>query len=53
MLTVHMLNDRICAHSHNAAHATEVLPNDIAARVGQVSPSRSRRGRLDGQRARP
>jgi 2-iminobutanoate/2-iminopropanoate deaminase len=27
MLTVHMLNDRICAHSHNAAHAMEVPPN--------------------------
>ncbi len=27
MLTVHTLNDRICAHSHNAAHATEVPPN--------------------------
>jgi 2-iminobutanoate/2-iminopropanoate deaminase len=27
MLTVHTLNDRICAHSHNAAHGTEVPPN--------------------------
>jgi 2-iminobutanoate/2-iminopropanoate deaminase len=27
MLTVHMLNDRICAHSNNAAHATEIPPN--------------------------
>jgi 2-iminobutanoate/2-iminopropanoate deaminase len=27
MLTVHTLNDRICAHSHNAAHAMEVPPN--------------------------
>jgi 2-iminobutanoate/2-iminopropanoate deaminase len=27
MLTVHALNDRICAHSHNAAHAMEVPPN--------------------------
>ena len=43
MLTVHTLNDRICAHSHNAAHAIEVPPN---ARVlfcnGQVG------ARLDG-----
>jgi 2-iminobutanoate/2-iminopropanoate deaminase len=43
MLTVHLLNDRICAHSHNAAHAIEVPPN---ARVlfcnGQVG------ARLDG-----
>jgi 2-iminobutanoate/2-iminopropanoate deaminase len=27
MLRVHTLNDRICAHSNNAAHATEVPPN--------------------------
>jgi hypothetical protein len=27
MLTVHTLNDRICAHSTNAAHAIEVPPN--------------------------
>jgi enamine deaminase RidA (YjgF/YER057c/UK114 family) len=27
MLTVHTLNDRICAHTHNAAHGTEVPPN--------------------------
>ncbi|HWE19532.1 MAG TPA: RidA family protein [Hyphomicrobiaceae bacterium] len=27
MLTVHTLNDRICAHSDNAAHGTEVPPN--------------------------
>lgn len=43
MLTLHMLNDRICAHSNNAAHATEVPPN---ARIlfcnGQVG------ARLDG-----
>jgi enamine deaminase RidA (YjgF/YER057c/UK114 family) len=43
MLTVHTLNDRICAHSHNAAHGTEVPPN---ARIlfcnGQVG------ARLDG-----
>ncbi len=43
MLTVHTLNDRICAHSSNAAHATEVPPN---ARLlfcnGQVG------ARLDG-----
>ena len=43
MLTVHTLNDRICAHSKNAAHATEVPPN---ARMlfcnGQVG------ARLDG-----
>ena len=42
-LTAHTLNDRICAHSHNAAHATEVPPN---ARLlfcnGQVG------ARLDG-----
>src|SRR3954471_478608 len=43
MLTVHTLNNRICAHSHNAAHAMEVPPN---ARLlfcnGQVG------ARLDG-----
>ena len=43
MLTAHRLNDRICAHSNNAAHATEVPPN---ARIlfcnGQVG------ARLDG-----
>ena len=43
MLTVHTLNDRICAHSNNAAHATEIPPN---ARIlfcnGQVG------ARLDG-----
>jgi enamine deaminase RidA (YjgF/YER057c/UK114 family) len=43
MLTVHALNDRICAHSHNAAHAMEVPRN---ARIlfcnGQVG------ARLDG-----
>ena len=43
MLTVHTLNDRICAHSNNAAHGTEVPPN---ARIlfcnGQVGV------RLDG-----
>jgi 2-iminobutanoate/2-iminopropanoate deaminase len=43
MLTVHTLNDRICAHSNNAAHATEVPAN---ARIvfcnGQVG------ARLDG-----
>ena len=43
MLTVHMLNDRICAHSNNAEHGTEVPPN---ARLlfcnGQVG------ARLDG-----
>ena len=43
MLTVRTLNDRICAHSHNAAHGTEVPPN---ARIlfcnGQVG------ARLDG-----
>ena len=27
MLTVHTLNDRICAHSHNAAHGTETPAN--------------------------
>jgi 2-iminobutanoate/2-iminopropanoate deaminase len=27
MLTLHTLNDRICAHSSNAAHGTEVPPN--------------------------
>ena len=27
MLTAHTLNDRICAHSHDAAHAMEVPPN--------------------------
>jgi 2-iminobutanoate/2-iminopropanoate deaminase len=43
MLTVHRLNDRICAHSSNAAHGVEVRPN---ARIlfcnGQVG------ARLDG-----
>jgi enamine deaminase RidA (YjgF/YER057c/UK114 family) len=43
MLTTYTLNDRICAHSNNAAHATEVPPN---ARIlfcnGQVG------ARLDG-----
>jgi 2-iminobutanoate/2-iminopropanoate deaminase len=43
MLTVHTLNDRICAHSRNAAHGVEVPPN---ARIlfcnGQVG------ARLDG-----
>jgi 2-iminobutanoate/2-iminopropanoate deaminase len=27
MLTAHTLNDRICAHANNAAHATEVPAN--------------------------
>jgi enamine deaminase RidA (YjgF/YER057c/UK114 family) len=27
MLTVHTLNDRICAHSSNAAHGMEIPPN--------------------------
>lgn len=43
MLTAYTLNDRICAHSNNAAHAMEVPPN---ARIlfcnGQVG------ARLDG-----
>ena len=43
MLTAHTLNDRICAHFHNAAHAMEVPAN---ARLlfcnGQVG------ARLDG-----
>jgi 2-iminobutanoate/2-iminopropanoate deaminase len=43
MLTAHTLNDQICAHSNNAAHATEIPPN---ARIlfcnGQVG------ARLDG-----
>ena len=43
METVHTLNDRICAHSNNAAHAAEVPPS---ARIlfcnGQVG------ARLDG-----
>jgi enamine deaminase RidA (YjgF/YER057c/UK114 family) len=43
MLTLHTLNDRICAHSNNAAHGTEIPPN---ARIlfcnGQVG------ARLDG-----
>jgi 2-iminobutanoate/2-iminopropanoate deaminase len=43
MLTVHTLNDRICAHSNDAAHGMEVPPN---ARIlfcnGQVG------ARLDG-----
>ena len=43
MLRFHTLNDRICAHSYNAAHGTEIPPN---ARIlfcnGQVG------ARLDG-----
>jgi enamine deaminase RidA (YjgF/YER057c/UK114 family) len=43
MLTLHTLNDRICPHSSNAAHGTEIPPN---ARIlfcnGQVG------ARLDG-----
>jgi 2-iminobutanoate/2-iminopropanoate deaminase len=43
MLTLHTLNDRICAHSKNAAHGAEIPPN---ARIlfcnGQVG------ARLDG-----
>lgn len=43
MLTVHTLNDQVCAHSHNAAHGVEVPRN---ARMlfcnGQVG------ARLDG-----
>ena len=43
MLTVHTLNDRICAHSNNAAHGLEIPAN---ARIlfcnGQVG------ARLDG-----
>jgi 2-iminobutanoate/2-iminopropanoate deaminase len=43
MLAVHTLNDRICAHSSNAAHGVEIPPN---ARIlfcnGQVG------ARLDG-----
>jgi enamine deaminase RidA (YjgF/YER057c/UK114 family) len=43
MLTLHTLNDQICAHSSNAAHGTEIPPN---ARIlfcnGQVG------ARLDG-----
>lgn len=43
MLTLHTLTDRICAHSDNAAHSTEIPPN---ARLlfcnGQVG------ARLDG-----
>jgi 2-iminobutanoate/2-iminopropanoate deaminase len=43
MLTAHTLNDRICGHSHDAAHGMEIPPN---ARVlfcnGQVG------ARLDG-----
>ena len=27
MITYHTLNDRICAHSHNAAHGVEIPPN--------------------------
>ena len=43
MLTLHTLNDRICAHSNNAAHGTEVPPNDrILFCNGQVG------ARLDG-----
>jgi len=43
MLTAHTLNDRICAHSNNAAHATEVPPNSrLLFCNGQVG------ARLDG-----
>ena len=42
-LTVHTLNDRICAHSHHAAHGMEVSPNArILVCNGQVG------ARLDG-----
>jgi enamine deaminase RidA (YjgF/YER057c/UK114 family) len=41
MLTLHTLNDRICAHSNNAAHGAEIPPN---ARIlfcnGQVGARR-------------
>ena len=50
MLTVHALNDRICAHSHNAAHGTEVPPNarilfcngQVGARVDGTVPESPR-----------
>jgi enamine deaminase RidA (YjgF/YER057c/UK114 family) len=49
MLKVHMLNDRICAHSDNAAHGTEVPPNarmlfcngQVGARLDGTVPERS------------
>jgi 2-iminobutanoate/2-iminopropanoate deaminase len=45
-LTVHTLNDRICAHSKNAAHGTEIPPNagillcngQVGARLGGAVP---------------
>jgi enamine deaminase RidA (YjgF/YER057c/UK114 family) len=43
MLTVHMLSDRICGHSNNAAHGTEIPANaSILFCNGQVG------ARLDG-----
>ena len=50
MLTVHTLNDRICAHSNNAAHGTEVPPNarilfcngQVGARLDGTVPEASR-----------
>ena len=43
MLTAHRLNDRICAHSSNAAHATDGPPN---ARI--LFSTRQVGARLDG-----
>ena len=48
MLKVHTLNDRICAHSHNAAHGMEVPPNarllfcngQVGARLDGTVPER-------------
>ena len=47
MLTVHTLNDEICAHSNNAGHATEVPANakllfcngQVGARLDGTVPS--------------
>ena len=50
MLTVHTLNDRICAHSSNAAHGVEIPPNarllfcngQVGARLDGTVPEDSR-----------
>lgn len=54
MLTLHTLNDRIRAHSHNAAHGTEVPPNarllfcngQVGARLNGTVPE-SRREQIE------
>jgi 2-iminobutanoate/2-iminopropanoate deaminase len=54
MLRLHTLNDQICAHSHNAAHGTEVPRNarmlfcngQVGARVDGTVPE-SRREQIE------